>query len=232
MDYDEIFEAYYTQYRTEADVPNSSDDEYKIGLPLANEAINRWSRYDGTYWKELYSTLIDADDGDKTVVSGQLTYVAPSDMKEAGGFVRLYNAQGATLRRYPIIEIQDAQFRNDNSMYCYFSGNPGNGFTLHLNPAPDASVNGTVMQYVYYKQPTKFTTGTDISEMNDPYFIVHRMLANRFRGSRNPYYDSAKGDAEDVLKTMQMDNNSGNWADPWKLADNSGAQFGADILGN
>lgn len=226
MDFDEIFTAYYTQYRTEAEIPASSDDEYKIALPLANEAINRWSRYDATYWKELYSTLSVAEDGDKVIAQNKVDYATPSDMREAGGFVHVYNDQGVTQVRIPIIEPQDAQFRNDNSTYCYFTGSPGLGFTLHLNPAPSAAIVGMTMQYVYYKKPTTFTTGSDISEMNDPYFMVHRMLANRFRGSRNPFYTSAKADAEDCLKTMQADNNSGNWADPWKLADNSSGRFG------
>ena len=62
--------------------------------------------------------------------------------------------------------------------------------------------------------------------MPNPYFIVHRMLAQQFRASRNPYYSSALRDAEDALKIMQIDNNSGSWANPWSQADNSGTVFG------
>lgn len=228
MDFDEIFEAYYTQYRTEASIPNSSDDEYAIALPLANEAVSRWQNYDGTYWKELYSTLQTAVDGDKTIVSNTYLYDAPTNMREAGGFVHLLDPTTRSTRmRIPIIEPQDAQFKGDNSKYCFFTGNFSLGFTLHLNPTPDASLVGCLIEYVYYTKATRFSTGgAQTTEMGDPYFMVHRMLANRFRGSRNPYYQSAKNDAEDALKTMQMTNNSGNWADPWKLADNSGSSWG------
>lgn len=225
MTYDEIFEAYYNLYRLEAETPASTDDEYKIGLRLANEAINRWAGYDGTYWKELYKTLKTADDGAKTVTAS-LTYDAPSDMKEAGGFVRLTDILGNTVRRYRIAPPEDVQFLSDDGTYCYFTGNPSQGFVLHLNPVPDTSVLGSKIDYVYYKKPTKFTSGGDTTEMSDPYFIVNRMLAQRFRGSRNPYYASAKADAEDILKTMQMDNNSGTWANPWKLPDRSGTSWG------
>lgn len=228
MNFDAIFKAYYTLYRTEADTPNSADDEYTVALSLANEAVNRWANYDDTYWKELFTTLQTEQDGDLVIATGTTSYATPANMKEAGGFVRVLNSDGATVRRYTIIEPQDAQFKQDQATYCYFTGDPNNGFTLHLNPAPDSSINGFSMDYIYYKKPTEFDTGTDVCEINQPYFLVHRMLGNRFRGSRNPYYDSAIRDAEDVLKTMQLNNNSGNWADPWKLADNSGSAFGSE----
>lgn len=227
MDFDEIFKAYYFQYRTEATTPASSDDEYIIALGLANEAVNRWSRYDSTYWKELYNTLQLANDGDTTITANTTEYDAPSDMREAGGFVRLLDSNGNTQVRYPILEIQDVQFQGDNQKYAYFVGNPTAGFTLNINPSPSSEQVGMEIDYVYYRKPTFFVSGgSETTEMNDPYFIVHRMLASRFRGSRNPFRNDAKADAEDVLKTMQMDNNSGNWADPWKLQDHSGTTWG------
>lgn len=230
MTFDQIFETYYGLYRAEADTPASTDDEYTVALMLSREAITRWSNYDGTYWKELFTTLQSSTQVlpalVTTVSTGVSTYTAPTDMREAGGFVKLLDANGNTVQSYPIIEVEQAQFKGDSSTYCYFTGDPNNGFVLHLNPAPGASLNGLAIDYVYYKKPTYFTTGTDLPEMADPMFIVHRMLANRFRVSRNPYYSSAKIDAEDCLRTMQADNNSGTFADPWQLQDNSGSVWG------
>lgn len=230
MDFNTIFETYYGLYRAEADTPASTDDEYTVALMLSREAITRWSNYDGTYWKELFTTLQSSTQVlpalVTTVSTGVSTYTAPTDMREAGGFVKLLDANGNTVQSYPIIEVEQAQFKGDSSTYCYFTGDPNNGFVLHLNPAPGASLNGLAIDYVYYKKPTYFTTGTDLPEMADPMFIVHRMLANRFRVSRNPYYSSAKIDAEDCLRTMQADNNSGTFADPWQLQDNSGSVWG------
>lgn len=226
MDYNAIFTAFYNLYRGDADVPDSTDDEYTIGLRLANEAINRWANYDGTYWKELFQTNKIDGSGDQLVVSGQSDYAGPTNMKEAGGLVRIIDSNGNTQRVYHILQPEEVQFRTDAAQYCYFTGDVATGFTLHLNPAPDDAVNGMNIDYVYYKTPTLFTTGASTTEMSEPYFMVHRMLANRFRISRNPYYDSAKSDAEDVLKTMQLDNNSGTWDNPWKLADNSGSMWG------
>lgn len=232
MDFDTLFAAYYVQYRTEADAPVSTDDEYTIGLSLANEAVNRWANYDNTYWKELFTTAqTNSTGGSLTIVSGTKTYAAPTAMREAGGFISILDSDGNTVSRYPIIEPHEAQFKGNLSKYAFFTGNPNSGFTLHLNPVPDSSINGMDIDYVYYKKPTTFTTGTDKPEMSQPYFIVHRMLANRFRGSRNPYYQSAKSDAEDILRTMQLENNSGSWANPWSLTDNSGSKWGQEVGG-
>lgn len=228
MTYDDIFAAYYSQYRAEATIPPSSDDEYVIGMRLANEAVTRWANYDNTMWQELFTTRVAEGDGDSTVVLNQTEYQTPSNMQVAGGIVKVTDpTTGAVRARFPIISVEQAQFRDDNASYAYFFGNPGkDGFTLVINPAPQAPIVGGTIDYVYYKKPTLFTTGTDISEMSEPYFIVHRMLANRFRSSRNPYYTSAKQDAEDVLSTMQLTNNSGSWANPWALQDNSGSSWG------
>lgn len=227
MTFEQIFEAYYNLYRTEAETPGSDDDEYTVALRLANEAINRWENYDNTYWKELFSTVLTGTGGgESTLVAGTKEYSAPSDMREPGGFVQVFNAQGAKQSSYPILEPQDAQFKNDASRYAYFTGDSQNGFTLHLNPAPSTSEEGLTFDYVYYRKATAIEGADSIVEMTDPYFIVHRMLANRFRGSRNPYYGAAKQDAENSLQMMKMNNDSGTWANPWKLADNSGTNWG------
>lgn len=232
MDEDFLFKIYYGLYRTEADTPNSADDEYVIFNLLSAEAIQRWQNYDNTFWKELYQTAQLDGSADLTIETNTTEYQAPSNMQSAGGFLRLYDNNNVTQRRIPIVEPQDAQFQADTTAYCYFIGDPNNGFNLMLNPNPDSAIVGLNMDYIYYEQATIFANGTDVSEMSQPMFIVHRCLANRFRGSRNPYYTSAKNDAEDILKTMQMTNTSGNWSDPWKLADNSGSQWGAAVGGN
>lgn len=229
MNFSEIFAAMYTLYRGEEEIPASTDPEYTIALRLANEAINRWANYDGTYWKELFSTNLNADsDGDQTIESDTATYDAPSDMRESGGYISLKDAQGNTVSRYPIIEPQEAQFKGDQGKYAYFTGDPSNGYVLHLNPVPESNQVGNSIDYVYYKKPTLFTIGTDVTEIADPYFIVHRILAQRFRVSRNwSAYQTAFRDAEDALKIMKMDNDSGNWANPFKLPDHSGSSWGS-----
>ena len=225
MTFDEIFEAYYTLYRAEATIPTDTDDEYTIALRLANEALTRWANYDNTYWRNLFTTAVESGDVG-TVTTGVATYDAPEDFKEAGGNVKLLDSNSDLVQTYPILFPHEAQFRNTQSTYAYFSGSPTEGYVLNLNPTPTSAENGKTIEFDYYKSPTLYTTGSDVSEIPNAYFIVHRMLANRFRASRNPYYEDALRDAEDALKIMKMENDSGNWARPWKVSDFSGTSWG------
>lgn len=232
MTYDDIFTAYYNLYRAEATAPTTTDDEYTIGLRLANEAISQWNGYDNTFWKELFTTAqTNSTGGVVTITTGTSTYSAPTAMSAVGGSVRILDSLGKTVRTYGVIEPHEAQFKGDNAQYAYFTGNPTTGFTLHLNPSPDAAINGFSIEYDYYMKPSEFVTGMDTTQMSDPYFIVYRMLANRFRASRNPYYQSSLRDAEDSLAQMKMVNDSGSWANPWKLPDRSGSTWGDNFGG-
>lgn len=228
MTFDEIFSAYYTLYRAEAVVPTSADDEYTIAIQFANNAINRWENYDATYWKELFTTAQENSTGGVvTITTGTTAYAAPTAMREAGGLIDVKDSDGKVVQQYPIINPQEAQFRDSLSTYAYFTGNPTAGFTLHLNPAPTSNLNGLDIDYVYYKKATKFVAGgAEETEMANPYFIVHHMLYPRLRASRNPYLNTALRDAEESLKNMQQDNNSGTWANPPTVADNSMSEWG------
>lgn len=226
MNFNDIFEEYYNLYRLEAETPATTDDEYTVALRLANAAVKRWARYDNTYWKELFTTPA-LEQEPITVVSGTADYEVPDNFKEAGGLIRILDADGTIVRRYKLLSPEQVQFKGQFVNYAYFTGNPADGYILHINEAPDDSLDGDTIEFDYYKTPSLFSRGTDVSEMSEPDFIVNHMLANRFRGSRNPYYGSAKTDAEDILRTMQLTNNSGTWANPWSLVDNSGTEWGS-----
>lgn len=224
MQFDEIFTSYWTQFRGDSDIPANTDPEYTVALRLANEGLNHWETYDGTYWRELFAYFKDEEG--TTISTGVTQYDTADTFKEAGGKVRLLDSSNKTIQTYPIIDIHEAQFKSDNATYAYFSGNPRDGYKLNINPAPASTLNGKKIDYPYYKSATLFTTGTDVSEIPDPYFLVHRMLTGRFRSSRNPYYSDAKQDAENSLGKMKTDNDSGSWANPFTLADRSGSGFG------
>lgn len=226
MDFTAIFQAFYSLYRGDSDVPASTDDEYTVGMRLANEAINRWQNFDNTFWKELYTTNQLDGTGTQTITTGQTSYTVSSNFKEAGGLVKILDTSGNALETYKIIDPSEVQFQGDNSKYAYFLGNAVDGITLNLNPAPTSNLNGLDLDYTYYKTPTLFTTGSDVTEMSNPYYIVHRMLAQQFRVSRNPYYSSALRDSEDALKIMKMTNDSGSWSNPPVMIDNSGMGWG------
>lgn len=293
MNFDSVFQAYYTLFRADSDVPASTDDEYTVGMRLANEAINYYANYEGVYWRELFDTNRVNATGSQTIATGTTVYTAPTNFREAGGQIKVINSSGNVVKTYPRVEPSEAQFLDTNSDYCYFTSSPSfystgtasqaltvitgvgttwtaamvgmefvfatgesatitafssttsltvsvsqtvtsttysinnRGYKLHLNPSPTSDLNGLFIDYVYYKNPTNFTTGTSTTEMANPYFIVHRMLAMQFRSARNPYYSSALKDSENTIRLMQLDNNSGSWDNPPVINDNSGGAWGA-----
>lgn len=225
MTFDELFTAYYNLYRGVETIPVSGDAEYTIGLRLANEALTRWANYDNTFWQTLFTTP-QAEGEVSSIVTDQTEYDAPDNFKLPGGDIKILDASGNTSSTYKLLSPEQPQFKGDSSQYAYFTGNPSDGYVLTLNPAPDSSINGLNIKFVYYKTPTLYTGGSSISEIPNAYFIVHRMLANRFRTTRGPYYTDALRDAEDALRIMQMENNSGGWSNPLALADTSGTTWG------
>lgn len=226
MDFQDIFNEYYTQYRGDSDIPGSDDDEWLIAIQLCNQAIRRWDRVDGILWNELFALLSDADDGDTTVVTGLQDYEVPSNFRKPGGWIMFLDSSGGTVKRLKCIQPYESQLYTDSSDYAYFTGDPNNGFTLHLNPAPGTSDSGLTLQYMYYKKPTTLTsaeTGTTLLEMNDPNFAVQDMLANRFRNTQKwPAYQTARKDADLTLSNMVNDNAAGTNFNSFKVPDISG----------
>lgn len=224
MDTDELFAAYWTLYRGESEIPASTDPEYTIALRLFNEGINHWETYDGTAWKELYAQFKDEEG--TTVTTGTTDYDAPNNFKKAEGDVKILDSNGKTLQRYKVVDIREVQHMADGATYAYFSGNPKDGYVLHLSPAPTSALNGMRIDYPYTKRATVLESGSDVPEMSDGYFLVHRALANRFRSTRNPYTDDAKQDAENSLGKMKIDNDGGTVGNPPSLKDYSGSSWG------
>jgi len=292
-DYDEIFESYYQLFRGEATVPDSTDDEYIMGMTFANKALGRWANYDATYWKELWDTNQNDETGSQTIVTSDTTYSAPANFREAGGKVQVKDSNGKIVQEYPIVDPQERQFLGEDATYCYFTKNnlyydtgtasqsgttitgvgtaftsamvgkqirfdsgetatiiaytsatvltasvsqtvassafkiTGSGFVLNINPAPSSTLNGLDIEYAYYKNPTKYTAGASVSEIPNTWFVVHDMLAQRYQIERNyGGYQIAKRDAEELLKNLQQDNNSGSWGNPWVVPDRTGSAFG------
>lgn len=228
--FQELFNEYYVLYRGDNDIPATSDAEFAIAVSNANAGIRRWLHVDNVFWNELYTTLQTSSTATspmKTFVNGTTNYATPSDMLYPGGFVILTDPSGNTLN-IPCLSPEQQQIQAPGSVYSYFVGDPNNGFTLVLQGLANQNVAWTI-DYVYYKHPTYIVDGTTIPQMADPAYIIHFMLAQRFRASRNwPAYQTALKDAEEALKGMQNANSSGTNYNSWDLNDNDlFGRFGA-----
>lgn len=224
MDYDAIFAEYYPIYRGQAVVPASTDREYLLGIPFANNAIRRWSRADGVLWNELFTTNQEqgADGEGSLTLDLSLTSLAgPTNMRKPGSYVKLTdpgNSQNAV--RIPVVDASDVYAQGNDSTYAWFEGSANTQvWALHLNGTTYAQYANWLVDYPYYKQPTLFTNGGgEVADMSDPNFIIQSMLQTRFMNSRNGFaYSDAKANATDALRNMVIENNSGSPGDSWNL---------------
>src|SRR3989304_916010 len=161
-------------YEADSTVPASTEEDYLVWTDLFNIAINLWENEEGVLWKELFVKLADAATGDKTVTADDYSYTVPTDFKfPASGYVWVGTAPNATAFR--ILKQEEIQlFENDTGNWCYFLMDTSP--TLEFNPNCELTTGYTI-SYMYYKNATKLTTGTETFEMSEPMFMIYYALA-------------------------------------------------------
>lgn len=163
----------HSLYQGDADYPDSGDEEWTQRLVLILAAIGAWDNEKGILWNELWVTLADAADGDKTTAANTLTYSAPTDFRFPGGFV--VTGSGGTRKEWEVVKPERAnEFIGTSAAKVYFTGNAKIGYTLHFCTQPTA---GETIDYPYYKTPFEPSTEAHIVEMSDPWFIVYFVIS-------------------------------------------------------
>jgi hypothetical protein len=175
----QILNAVYALYEGDTENWETTSDEYLAGRVYCNVAINRWERLEGIRWRDLFTTLSAAADGDKTLTAGDYDYDCPSDFRFVAGGVRTIDTSGNSTYFNVIPPEKVAQMDDTSGNWCYFTGSVKDGFILHFNPDLTLSTGHTIA-YEYYKSATTFTETTSVSEMSDPYFIVYFVLSRFF----------------------------------------------------
>lgn len=180
--------------------PATTDEDYLTRRLLMNRALHRWERLPGFFWDSLWTRTAP------TAVTSSSTYTAPADLRRAGGWVDVLDTDGITrLKRYPVIKPNDAQAKSATDTFAYFTGSDVAGRTLNLNPAPDSSIIGKNFVYNYYKKVTEYTAPTTISEIPDPEYIIHSVVAELWKGDNNTAsYQTSLAEAEERLKGLQI----------------------------
>ena len=201
MNEENIINAVYYLVEVDSEPWNETDDEYITARGLANIAINRWEKYENTTWSELITNLTDSAvllGGDKVTVASTYSYDCPSDFVRPVSFVRIGGEIYDVKKPEQLAENKDSQ-----SKFVYFTGNPKDGYDLHLNPNLTVTA-GEVIEYEYYKSASTFSTTTSESEMSDPYFIVYFVAAHMGdEGINSDYFQMAEARLEQ-MKTVSI----------------------------
>lgn len=217
MTLDQLQEAIHTLYEGDTDTPTSSDDDYSVRTNLINAGINRWEHEDGMLWNELFVKLADASDGDKTTTADTTSYDCPTDFAFPGGYVRLYTTAGQSTY-YSVIEPGKAQLLdNQDKNVCWFEGDPQNGYDLKFLDTHDAS---QTISYEYYKSADTLSSGSDVAEIKDPYFLVYYVVSRLYElDNRITLSQKAFQEGEQRMSQMRSRNMQPGWYQDSRLED-------------
>lgn len=162
-------------YQADTDTPSLGDEDYTLRTTYLEIAIEEWETEMGMIWNELWTTLEDAADGDKTVVADTLQYDPPTDFKgELGAWVKTEDADG-NITKYKVVKPQKNEVTVETpGSTVYVTGNESDGFKINFSKQPTA---GETIDYPYYKKATIPSAVGDIIEMSDPRFAIHHALA-------------------------------------------------------
>lgn len=205
MTLDDLIKALHIKAQGDVEFPASGEDDYTLYTAQLNDAISRWDS-EGVYWNSLFLTLQTASTGAvKVITSGTSSYAMPTKFKELGGKIKVYS--GSTVNYYNVVKPEAISELTSTTKYAYVTGNPKDGFFLHLNPVPDSTIDGYDIDYLYYSYPTKLTSSTDVSECPDPYFLVEYATAmNKINDEDSYAHSTSLKLAEYKLGIMKSNN--------------------------
>jgi len=225
MTLDQALQKIQRAYEQNVDYPESSEDDYLLRVGLIGDAIESWGTTENINWRELYTTLSAAATGDKVTTSGDAILDMPTD------FVRLATSVTINGIKYTYVKPEKVKYTIDNateSTFCYITGTP-TAYKLNVYPTPTAS--SLTVEYMYYKQPTRPTTGTDVLPMSMPDYAVYMTLARLYEGdTRNDMVTFNEAKAKGVLDQMIIANELPPANEPLLMGDTAyeltGAAFG------
>jgi len=170
MTEEQLVQAVHRLYEKNTDYPDSGSEDYALIRAFLNDAIEAWGdkgKEASTKWRELFTTLSVASDGDKVTVDGQAEYDVPSDFVEISSFVEVGGQLYSYLRPEKVLPALNV----DPQRKFYYITGSGNTQKLVLNPAP--TTDGADIKYSYYKRPNLLSDEADVVEMKKPYFAIY-----------------------------------------------------------
>lgn len=163
----------HSLYQGDGSTPSDGTDEWNHRENILAAAVGLWDD-EPVLWNELWTTLTDAADGDKTVVAATLDYDMPTDFRFLGSFVRTTDSSG-NHTYWEVLKPETSElYKNTSAKGVYVTGNKSAGFDLHFMQQPNA---GDTINYPYYKEPSSPTLAAGVIEMSDPWFAVYYALS-------------------------------------------------------
>jgi len=202
----QIIDAIYGLYETDDTGWSASSAEYLTSRIYINAGLQDWAMR--TTWRDLWSTLTSASDGDKTTTAGTWDYDCPTNFNAPNSWVRTTSGETNTFWRIIPTEMI-GKYASADDNYCYFTGSKADGYVLNFNPRKTL-VTGDTINYEYYKNPTLYTATTIQSEIPDPYYLVYYALARLLKNDGEDFSFELQMSRE-IMDRMETNNLQGYW---------------------
>lgn len=186
------------QIASEVDQSDSPPSEGSLDWNTRLSAINRslidWSN--SNEWsclKAVHNGLVS--------VSGGASYVLPVDFAKIQSYPRIVS-DGSTMYEFPVVDPSKNTIYNDTDKFVNILGNS----VMYIH-APTLS-SGASVQFVYWKSPASLASGSQVSEIPDPTYLVQRSLYYIYKGAEDGRFPEAKVEADRILARMIENENS------------------------
>ena len=206
MNETQIISAIYALYEIDDSDWDATSSEYLTAREYLNAGLQDWAMRQT--WRDLWSTLTDASDGDKTITASTWAYDCPTNFSYPNSWVR--TTIGTTNTFWQVVPTEKvAKHSSDEGYFCYFTGSVADGYVLNFN-ARITLTTGDTINYEYYKTPTTYTATTTESEIPDTYYLVYYALARLLRNDGEDFkYEEGK--AREIMDRMEVNNIQGYW---------------------
>lgn len=191
--------------------PSAGTTKYNKLLALGNIFLQNWASESGVDWKSLRTIFTFG-----ATVSATDTYALPTTIgklsKTEGDFVRITHTDGTTESDYTIIPIErlyddERKLNNSGGDYCAVSGS---NLIFKAPFTADSAQFGGTITIPGYAIPATLTTGTDVIQVDDPYWLCFMSAAEYIRTdlTRQAQYSNLVAQANNVMEGMKSDNNT------------------------
>jgi hypothetical protein len=215
MTLSEILKKIHLLYEGDIDYPAEGSEDYELRKGLVNAAIDVWEQ-ENVRWRELFTNLSDASDGDKIANTSTTIYSVPSDYRFISSFLYIQDTNGN--KTYYVYKRPDDVIKLnkiDSSFKFFYETGGGSSKKINIvNP-----VDGTI-HYSYYKKAKKLSNANDVPEMLNPDFIVYWVLAQLYEQDlRNDKVAQYQALAKQALDYMIIENETKPFNQSYNLAE-------------
>jgi len=192
----EILKQIHVIYEGDDDAPTAGDEDYQIRLTLINLAIKEWETTPHVKWRCLVTWLHDTSDETYSLDTENNCINLPADFSQTfDGVIYLGDQAITEINPEEYLAVSDTE-----TPHFYITGNQADGYKARFVNALVSE--GENVDLCYIKRAKEMIEGTDIPELDDPTYIIHRVVAELCGQDSDPRTSRELGISQSLLDNM------------------------------